>query len=539
MEHSIDQAAKPDIDRDIDEDGDASVDAGGDTDPPRSIRGIVINAIVSVAVLGLCLFGYTFLGERKRPDRAKRPKSPVTIVTTEPLEPHRGPVSIRANGVVVPLREIRLATEVAGRVVKQSENLRPGRVVDAGETLIQIDSIEYELEVQRLQAQANQESSELAAAEVSIENTKQLLQLSEQQWEIAKSEKSRIDLLVRRQAASATEVDAAKRSELTAKQALVELENRRRDLVAQRQLIGDKKALTDVQLMRARLDLSRCEVQSPIKGIIVESMVEEQTFVPAGMTFVTIEDTSAVEVRANLTSDQMIWIWSSRDGRGESSRASGRVPQVPATISCKLGAEIFQWDAFLERIDGAGIDPNTRTYPCLFRVDVPAVSNRSAVTRRLTRGMFVGVSIQADPNRSLHRVSESAIRPGNRVWLNVDGALRVVPVTVVSRIDDTVVVELSKISNPADTNIEESLAAARIATVITSPISDPIDGMPVGTGRNQPEPSSRTKKPAKVVDRPSDVRPKAIHRGSRRRETPANSLGHPTDRQLIDQQAST
>ncbi|MFG0288493.1 MAG: efflux RND transporter periplasmic adaptor subunit [Rhodopirellula sp. JB044] len=450
--------------------------------PPRSIASVVVNVVVSVAVLAACLFGYTFLGERKRPQRTKPKKAAVTVVTTEALVPHQGTVEIQANGVVVPLREIKLATEVAGRIIEQSPNLRAGRIVDRDEVLIRLDPVEYQIEVERLRAQAAQEKSELTAADVGIENTKQLTVLAEQQLQIAGEERQRIGSLVNRQAASASEVDIARRAELSARAALVELQNRRRELTAAKQLIVDKQALTAAALKRAELDLKRCTVRSPIRGIVVSSTVEEQSFVSTGTDFVTIEDISAVEVRANLTADQMIWIWSSRGTQKDSLQSGGPIPRVPATITSEFGAEEFSWPAVLERIDGAGIEPTTRTYPCLFRVDVPESAQSSTESRRLTRGLFVGVSIAADPDRSLYQVSENAIRPGDRVWLNVDGKLNIVPVTLVSRAGRSVIVELA--TEPAARKSIET------AGVIVSPISDPTEGMPVGTLPQNPKSTS-------------------------------------------------
>lgn len=474
---------------------------------PRSLASLVVNGVVSVAILAGCVFGYTLLGERERPKRTKPPKSPVTIVTSEPLRLHDGPVPIQANGVVVPLREIRLATEIAGRIVEQSENLRAGKIVEAGEVLIRLDDAEYQLEFERLQAQANQEESEISAADVGIENTLQLLELADEQVALAKADRVRVDSLVQRQAASASEVDTARRAELSAKSELVGLANQRRDLVAQKQLIVDKQSLTEVQLKRALLDLQRCLVRSPIKGLVVTSSVEEQSFVAAGTSFVTIEDTSAVEVRVNLTADQMIWIWNSVRGREDPSRPPGRLPQIAAVVSYSFGTETFRWPATLQRIDGSGIDPNTRTYPCLFRVDSPAASSGGVAlsrelaatsdvpssrgvpsTRRLARSMFVGVTIQTSPSRVLYEVPESAIRPGNRLWLNADGQLQITPVTIVSNTGDRFIVDVNQATNST------TLAST---SVILSPISDPVQGMAVGDVKDQKSKTNVVKQPGK------------------------------------------
>lgn len=461
------------------------------------------NFIVSFAILAICIFAYTLLGEREQPERAPAVKSGATMVTTQALRLHDGPVPIEVNGVAVPLREIRLATEVSGRVVEQSPNLRTGRMVDAGEVLIRLDAIEFELEVKRLRAQAAQEAAEVASVDVSIKNTHQLTQLAEQQFELAKSERGRVDLLSQRQAASAAEVDVVKRSELTSKSSLVEIGNRLRELEAQHHLLLQKRAMTDVMLQRAQLDLSRCVVRTPIRGRVVASSVEEQSYVPAGTSFVTIEDTAAVEVRCNLTADQMVWVWSSHSGQdlelpAPSSTTDSdpsivselqmqatladddRVPSVPATISYEFGSDTHTWPAVLQRIDGAGIDPQTRTYPCLFRVSNPASAASRGRPQQLTRGMFVSVSMETQPERTLYEVDEIAIRPGNRVWLNVGERLRVVPVTIVSRLPNSIVIDMH-----GDDSEQTSLAAA---SIIISPVSNPLDGMAIAaTPDSQPD----------------------------------------------------
>ncbi len=476
------------------------------TKTSRTPLRLIVNLVVSSIVLAGCLYGYSLLGERKRPARDKPAKPDGTVVTTETLTLHEGPVVVSANGVVVPLREIRLATEVAGRIIEQSEDLRAGRMVNEGETLIRLDPAQYELELRRLQAQQSQETAELAAMDISVENTRQLLGLASEQVDLANEERQRIDSLVKRQAASVAEVDIAKRSALTAKAALVELENRRRDFEAQRNLISKKQALTEVAIERAQLDLDRTVVRAPLTGRVVMSMVEEQSFVAAGTPFVVIEDTSVVEVRSNLTVDQMYRVWNSTAGKDivDSGASSGndRVPPVPATIQYNLGSRVYQWQAVLERIDGAGIDAATRTYPCLFRVDAPEQVSRLSKTdtidgpRRLIRGMFVSVQLQAESRRQLVQCSEMAIRPGNRVWVNVDGKMRVVPVEIVGRIGDRVVID-------AEAFLVSGLP--KTLDVVVSPVSDPHEGLRLIATPGQLEPPGTGTTPqSRIADESSN-----------------------------------
>ncbi len=426
----------------------------------------IVNWIGSIAILGACFWAYTFLGERERPTRKKPPRPAATEVVTQSLRLHTGPVDIQANGVVVPSREIRLATEVAGRIIDQSDNLRAGKLVRQGETLIRLDPIEFQLELRRLEAQRGQEAAQLRSIDVGVTNTNDLLKLAKDQNALAQGELERMESLTRRNAASATESDTAGRLALTAQTAVVELLNQLRQLEAERETLVQQQALTAVAVQRAQLDLDRTEIKSPLHGRVVASTVEQESYVQAGTPFVTIEDNSAVEVRVNLTANQMKWVWSSLAVGGET---------LDAKVSHRAGSRSDDWDARFERIDGVGIDTATRTYPCLFRVDGPTRPTSGGGPSELRRGMFVTVTMSIHPDRTLYQLPETAIRPGNRVWLEGDGQLKIVTVEVVSRSDDAVVVTF--LSDWATDPTRP--AGERLVDVIVSPISDPADGMAV------------------------------------------------------------
>ena len=55
-------------------------------------------------------------------------------------------MTLEADGVVVPFREIELAAEVAGRIVERDERCRAGNFVTQGTLLARIDPQDYQLE---------------------------------------------------------------------------------------------------------------------------------------------------------------------------------------------------------------------------------------------------------------------------------------------------------------------------------------------------------------------------------------------------------
>ncbi|MEZ6122148.1 MAG: HlyD family efflux transporter periplasmic adaptor subunit [Planctomycetaceae bacterium] len=447
----------------------------------RSFGHAVLNAVVSIAVLSACVYGFYALGERQPPERRKVTKAGAASVAVEAVQNHSGPLIVKTNGVVVPFRDVKLAAEVSGRVIRQSANLRTGRRVTAGETLLTIDPANFELDIRRLQRQQAQGKAELAALDVSVTNTAELLKLEHSKLKLAESERQRQESLQQRKVATDTDVEAARRAELEARGAVVEIENSQRQLAAQRLLLLERQQLTAVELERAELDLTRTVIKAPINGVVVQSMVEEETFLTAGSPFAVIEDTSAVEVRTSLTVDEMYWLWNDSsagnmvqqltDGVAADSLA---LPAIPATVTFELGQRQYQWQAVLERIDGTGIDQQTRTIPCLFRVDRPDQVARPGHSpddyandgpRSLMRGMFVSLEIAATAHRPLYEVSELALRPGQRIWLVRDDAIHIVPVDVVSFADDRVVIDAAGLNSDD--------------RVVVSPVQNIREGLPV------------------------------------------------------------
>ncbi len=168
--------------------------------------------------------------------------------------------------------------------------------------------------------------------------------------------------------------------------------------------------------------------------------VEAGTYVQPGTTLVTLEDTSAVEVRLNLRMDELNWLWRQQSPlhvKSHPDPVSGnyQFPETKTTVVYELGGRRFTWNGLLSRFDGVGLDERTRTVPCRVFIENPRavglegseglVSDSPNITGppALVRGMFVTVKIHAQPHANLLSLPERAIRPGNEVWIVRDGKL--------------------------------------------------------------------------------------------------------------------
>ena len=326
------------------------------------------------------------------------------------------------DGNVVPFREANLSSEVAGRVIYKSPACEAGSVVTAGEVLMRIDPTDYELEVERLRRQREQEYRALGEVDQEMANTRRSIEVAQEDVKLQRKEVERQTAL--KEFASQSEVDRAKGGLLQASQALVTLENQLDLLRSRRSRLEASEQLAATQLRSAEINLARCEVAAPISGVIVSEQADLNTFVSRGTPLLTIEDTTKVEVAATMRMDQLQWVL---DQDTSSSDTDGYdLPDTPAIIEYEVAGRrgaVKRWHGTLVSYDGIGIDPNTRTVPVRILVDDPThfVDNDGRMkqadrTTALMRGMFVRVRLQLEPKQDLVVVPARALRPGNRVW---------------------------------------------------------------------------------------------------------------------------
>jgi len=342
----------------------------------------------------------------------------------------------------VPYREIHLSAEVEGRVTYKAEVCRAGRYVKQGELLIEIDSRDYDIEIRRLEEELDQATNSIKELEVEVDNTESLIELAEEELKIQHEEYERLEDLFEETIVTESEIDQVRRTELIAKTAVMALRNQLLLKNTSRGRLASAGERASVLLEKAKLDLSRTKITAPVDGVVVVDSVEEDSYVKKGTALVTIEDTSAVEVKCSLRVDELALIL-----RQEQAGPAGdyAIPETPVRIVYRLGDWDCEWTGSLCRYDGIGLDETTRTVPCRVVVANPTEGRSKAPASgsppALVRGMFVSVKIHVGGQSDLLSVPSAAVRPGGRMWLVEDGKMLLLEhVPIVSILDDRVLI---------------------------------------------------------------------------------------------------
>lgn len=400
------------------------------------IRGAVFRSLLSLIILVGGVGGAILIGQANTPATKDGSNIIIPTVETEKITRQEDGLTFTVDGVVVPHREVPIASEVSGRIIFLAQNSRVGRYVHKGDILLKIDPTDYELALAQATQQATQADRTIIELDVSVANAQRQLEIAREQLTVQLREVTRVQELSKTGAISKSDLDTTLLTELARQDAVQTLENQLRTLTSQKERLVASKNLADISVSKAKIDLQRCTITAPLDGVVVDLKVEQDKFVSRGEAMFTIHDTSRLEVQSSLYMKHVEWLWSTRKKNGNAEKSDPlnyyQFAPTEVTIVYKLGQTEYAWRGMLEYLDGAGLDSRTRMLPCRIVVENPldvevkkSQAEMSLVERpSLMPGMFVQVRVHVVPRRTLLNVSEMAILPGGTLWKVVDGTLR-------------------------------------------------------------------------------------------------------------------
>ncbi|MEL7496510.1 MAG: HlyD family efflux transporter periplasmic adaptor subunit [Planctomycetota bacterium] len=454
-------------------------------EPPPSMMTEMVKYAVSFSILaaGVAIaFGLGMLRE----DPKDQPKDQlIPMVSMTEVDTFVGQLDMVVSGTVVPFREIRVAAEVSGNVIKKYPSCEAGNYVRKGEKLLEIDPQDYELQLATRQAELEQSQRMLAETQMELDGAKKSLTLAEKDFAIAQEEFDRNQRI--KSALSSAEFDQSKRNLLNVETALTNRRNSLNLITTRLQRMESAIELSKSQLDRAQLNLQKAVIVAPDDGIIVSESIQEGEFVNMGTQLLTFEDTSRSEVICNLSPRDLEWI---RDNSPIDPDALAKIKQnkvLAVYYLPKTAVSIYEperqsivWDGVLERFDGIGRDNRTRTIPTRITIREPVIET-DGKPHALVRGMYVKCRIQVqvsegDEEQKFVAFPEVALQPDNSVWVvDAENRLKRVPVVIVDRGRRAIENETQKIVILRLTS--DSLRVGD--RIVTSPIPTPVEGMEV------------------------------------------------------------
>ena len=271
---------------------------------------------------------------------------------------------VESQGKVQAAQQVSLSSPLAGPIAWISPSLEAGGYVEQGQTLLRLDTSDFETALARSQASLQQAQAEA---------------------EHSDQELARIRELAGRRLASDSQLqDVLRQSEV----------NRAR--------LADAQA----NLRQAQLDMERTELKAPFNAVVQMREVEVGQYVNRAQSVAVLYGADVVEVRVPLAIRQLGFLDLPLGSRGEIPPEFA--PEV--TLTGIYGGEEHHWDGRLVRTE-ATIDASSNTVQTIIRVQQPGDTGELP----LPIGLYVQASIAGKHIDDIVALPRSVIRNNNQV----------------------------------------------------------------------------------------------------------------------------
>jgi RND family efflux transporter MFP subunit len=306
---------------------------------------------------------------------------------------------------------------VAGRIVDIHPRLRDGEIISKGSPLLQIDPVDYQLNLAQAEA-------ELAELEVEATNAKASLSIEERSLSIAQREFQRISKLAKKGTASQSDVDDAERNLLTSRNAVQNVNN----TLA---LLPTKRKVLEAKRTQAERDLENTRLLAPFNLRVTNMSIELDQYASKGETLVAGDAVDRVEVIARFPMSSLRRLFIGQERRNITAELmTGNLADFVALqprVKLDLGTTIAEWEAEFVRFSDT-VDPETRTMGVVVAVDKPFEKIEPGRRPPLSKGMFVQVLLQGKPQPGRIVIPRYAVRDSVVYLADDENRLRRQPV---------------------------------------------------------------------------------------------------------------
>lgn len=296
-----------------------------------------------------------------RPVEIKHPMVSVKEVAAKSMS-----IPVMTRGSVTPGTEIHLTSEVGGQVLEVSENMASGGFFRKGETLVRIDTLEYDVNIKRAEASVAQAKQQMAQAEAE------------------KTARSR--------------VQGGNRSQLATYE------------IQYRQAVANYEA-AKAELQAAKMQRGRTVIKAPFDGRVRMKSVDVGQYVRPGMQLAVIYAVDVAEIRLPLSDRQLalvdVPLSFTADDQG----------RTPVRIVSEFGGKRYFWEGSVVRAEG-GLDERNRLLYVVAQVDDPyALDPEQPGRPPLTSGFFIEAMIEGRHFDNVIPVPRRALRNSDQVWV--------------------------------------------------------------------------------------------------------------------------
>ncbi|MGS2723411.1 efflux RND transporter periplasmic adaptor subunit [Porticoccus sp. GXU_MW_L64] len=347
--------------------------------------------ILPLAILAACVAVAFVLLEyapstKQRPEVNARPMALPVMVA----QPSVRQAMVISHGTVRPKWQIDLVAEASGRVIQVADDFVSGGFFSAGDELLSVEPLDYQVALARAEAQ-------LAQARQTLAQERGQAQLAQREWRELGTDEAN-ELFLRKPQIAAAEASV-------------------------------KVALAELQ--KAELDLQRTTLKAPFSGRLQEATVQLGQRIGNGAVVGSAFATDVMEVPLPLTGSQLALVDVPLNAAGKA--------EVPVTFTVEVAGVRYQWQGHIVRTE-ASFDTQSRVVNAIAEVR-GAYQPRADGAPPFSPGLFVRAEILGRDFEGAIELPRAALyERSNLLTLDSNNRLQVQPIEVLQTADKTVLV---------------------------------------------------------------------------------------------------
>ena len=336
-----------------------------------------------IVILSIALILSKWLVNTAPNAESQRPQRQALLVEAQKTFVADEIVKIEVAGSVIPEKEIELRSPVNGEILWVSDQFISGGHINKGETILKIDTDDYEIAMENAKAA-------LAQAQFQLELELGRQDIAKREWALLKAD------------------DASKQEEALALRAP--------HLNAAKAALASAKA----QVKRAKLDLEDCNLKAPFNALVHSRYANIGTQATPQTLLARLAGTDTYHVEISIPIDRIQWV-----------SFPGGSAQINSTSGANYSGKVLKLTGSLE--------DRGRMVRALIAVEDPW-GKKTPNEKPLLLGEFVEVIIKGKSLKGVTRIPRKALRQNDSVWLDNQGKLEIIKVEVLFRESDTILV---------------------------------------------------------------------------------------------------
>ncbi len=391
---------------------------------------VVVKMILPVVVIGLGAYAAKWLIDTR--PIAERQSVELKAPLVETLTAAKGPqrIEVIGWGNIRAAQSIVLQPEVSGRITDQNPELVPGGRLKAGETIVKIDSRDYEFAIEQRKAEVTR-----AEFQLTEEDGRQVI--AKREWKLLESDVNTTD---------AGRELALRKPHLRNAQAAL--------------------AAAESGLDAAELDLERTIIRAPFNALVQRELVDTGQLVTPQTQLATLIGTDQFWAQVSIPVHRLPWI-EIPGVNGTKAAEGSRARVVHAGIE---GYEIARMGRVV-RLHG-DVDPLGRMARILIAVDDPLGLKSDSPNHGvpLLVGAYIRAEIEGLELPDVVAIPRTALHEGNRVWI--------------ANAEDRLEIREIEITWPREKDVLVKIGIQTGERIVTTRIATPIPGMALLVGKN-------------------------------------------------------